>query len=644
MDVGFTVISRPAGTEVRLFGQPQHTTRLVSYARTEAAWGVCMGDFYYQEACLTELARHEPPAVLQTCTTSKAALLLALYRTEGIHALTRLDGHYAAVIGDTATGCVLGARDVMGGYPLFWAVQADTVAFSTSVRPLLALLPSRTLNLEYLAEFLMAPGPRNEGAGEACAYAGIHRVVPRTTVRLYVATRRVERHHSWDWLEHRIDPGTTQLQDIAEHYRELLTAAVRERMRGRTAAHLSGGMDSTSVALLARELIRSGVREAPLHTLSLVYPQLPVLAQERPYLDSVLSQDDAWVAHLVPTEALLNFGAFGDAPLHEEPYAGLWRLETDRALVQVAAQAGAATMLSGAGADDLLEGQPFYLADLLRRGRLLKVWRDATTWARARNGNVWDILSPFGFAPLTAAWRQSGLGHLWRRSPRPLHEHHEGTIPPWVVPDFARRYDLRGRAHANARQIYGLCRHPGLSVALRAITNMAGDVVRWSVATPLGVTIAHPFLDRRLVCFGLGLQERLPPQPGQMKPVLAEAMRGMLPDRIRHRRTKGHFSEVYHLGLARHLPSLSAMVRQAPVEALGIFDTACMLRCLHEATVTSANAQQLQRLDFTLALLQWLCMEEAWQRTPLPAAAVKFVRAGDPALSGTLQASTRTPG
>src|SRR6185295_6564341 len=120
-------------------------------------------------------------------------------------------------------------------------------------------------------------------------------------------------------------------------------------------------------------------------------------------------------------------------------------------------------------------------------------------------------------------------------------------------------------------------------------------------------------------------QLRLPPQPGQMKPVLAEAMRGILPDCIRHRRTKGHFSEVYHQGLARHLPYLSTMVQQAPIDELGMIDKACVLRCLYEATVTSANAQQLQRLDFTLALIKWLCMQDLWQRTPLPTAEVRYV-------------------
>ena len=166
-------------------------------------------------------------------------------------------------------------------------------------------------------------------------------------------------------------------------------------------------------------------------------------------------------------------------------------------------------------------------------------------------------------------------------------------------------------------------------MALHAVENMSGDVIRWAVAAPFGVTIAHPFLDRRLVCFGLGIQACLPPQPGRRKPVLAEAMRDLLPASIRQRRLKGHFSEVYHQGLARNLSALQAMVQQAPLEALDMFDTACLLRYLQEAPVTSANAPQLQRLDFTLALIKWLSMEDVWQGVSLPPPEVRYVPAGN---------------
>lgn len=45
-----------------------------------------------------------------------------------------------------------------------------------------------------------------------------------------------------------------------------------------------------------------------------------------------------------------------------------------------------------------------------------------------------------------------------------------------------------------------------------------------------GVMLSHPFLDTRVLTFGLSLQRKLRQEPGRVKPLLAEAIRGLLPD------------------------------------------------------------------------------------------------------------------
>ena len=70
----------------------------------------------------------------------------------------------------------------------------------------------------------------------------------------------VQRYRYWDWREQAVDPGTDRLADIAPRYRELLAEAVRQRMAGTSGAELSGGMDSTSVCLLALGLVRAAER------------------------------------------------------------------------------------------------------------------------------------------------------------------------------------------------------------------------------------------------------------------------------------------------------------------------------------------------------------------------------------------------
>jgi len=587
---------------------------LVAFSRAFGCSAICMGRLYYRNDLIANLGPSLTERFSKNREPNDAALALAAYRKLGREGLERLEGDFALVIWDANERRLVAFRDPMGGYPLFWVWHGETIALSNSMLALLDLLPRRSLDLDYVAEFLMAPGQVNERAGERCAYEGVHRVSAGSVVSIHVSSGLIERRAHWDWSELMVDPGTDSLDKVSEQYGNVLRDAVRERIRGRTVSHLSGGMDSTAVSLIARDWVRSGVGEAPLHTVSLVYERLINLSREMPYLESVLSREKNIVAHRIPADDLLDFDSFVDPPYHDEPYVGLWRLGMDRATVSATAEIGAATMLTGIGADEMLDVQPFYITDLLRQGRLRTAWREACKWALADNCSPWGILGPFGIRNLFPTLPSSRLGHaLLNHERQGLGSQDDWTISPWILPDFARRHDLRSHAAKNARRTYRSRGKTGLSFAIHSIESRIGDVNRWSVAAPRGVFVANPFLDVRVLRLGLGIQNRLTPEPGRMKPVLAEAMRGVLPEDIRTRHRKGQFNEVYYLGLARNRQKLEEIIRQSPVEELGIFDKDVLTRCLQEAVLGGAHVRQLHRLNLTLSLIKWLSMQSTWQ-------------------------------
>jgi asparagine synthase (glutamine-hydrolysing) len=613
MQVGFSVVSRHEQVEFRFFGP--HTPRLrplVTFAQEAGLHVALMGRLYYRSELLAQL----PAGPAQEESASDATLALAAYRRWGREGLARLEGDFAVVVWDARRKILVGARDPLGGYPLFWTTTAGVFALATGLRPLLELLPHRSLNCDFLAEFLMLPTlSAQEFPIEQCVYEGVQRVQAGTMVQIAVPSGRVDRHLYWDWLERRLDPGTTRLEEISEQVSERLWAAVRERVTGRTAAHLSGGMDSTAVALLARDELRRRPGQPLLHALSLVYDRLDVLGRETPYLESALRGQEGIVAHRVAADDLFDYDSFLDPPFHDEPCASLRGLGIDRPLLEVAARAGVDTLLTGHGADDLLDGFPFHMTSLLRRGRLWAAWNEACAWARATNNSPWQFLCSHGLANLVPAWLRGGIGPLLRGGYASWQKQGLATIAPWIRRDFARRHGLRGRGLANLRRLYSSTRSVGLSVALAAVKSYGGDHCRWSMAAPLGMTLSHPFLDPRLVRLGLGIQERFRQDPGQPKPILAHALRGVLPEDIRTRRRKGHFNEVYYLGLSRHLPALEALIRRAPVDDLGLLDRDVLLACLRRAALGIAHSSGgLTRLDLTLALLLWLSKQDQWQR------------------------------
>ena len=229
----------------------------------------------------------------------------------------------------------------------------------------------------------------------------------------------------------------------------------------------------------------------------------------------------------------------------------------------------------------------------------------------------WRVLYPFGIANLFPAWRHSLAGRmLVSGGQRRLSRQDDWSIPHWIYPSFARQYSLRARAVENAQRIYRRCTSTPLSIALHSVERRVGDVYRWTLAAPYGVSMSHPFLDPRVVCFSLGMQTRLSPCPGQVKPVLAEAMRDVLPENIRTRRDKRSFNQVYYLGLSRNLSRLRAMIISAPIDDLGMMDKGTLIRGLQEAALGVADPRKLQGLNLTLSLIRWLSMQAEWQARP----------------------------
>ncbi len=132
-----------------------------------------------------------------------------------------------------------------------------------------------------------------------------------------------------------------------------------------------------------------------------------------------------------------------------------------------------------------------------------------------------------------------------------------------------------------------------------------------NLSAPRGMVLTHPYQDPRVYSLGLGIRARVRPEPGiGQKPILAAALRGILPECILNRPSKGHFNEVYYVGLSRNLRRMEALIEEVPVDDLGFLDKATLLDCLQRAALGNAgDAPTMSAMNRTLSLLLWLTRE-----------------------------------
>lgn len=620
MKTGFEVVIRSDGQSVLRTFQPadlpEENASLVSLARDPASGqaAVVMGRLYYREEVLARL-----PQECRGHQASDAALALAVFRHLGARGLERLEGEFSLVVLDPEQRRVLAMRDPLGSWPLYWTAArcpdsgCRVLRVSTSLLHLRKFVPGTQLNLDFLASYLMYPQPSfTELAGEETALRSVQRVLPGSLVALglYGQPQQLWR---WDWLGDLPDYRGVTLDEAAAEFAHRFREAVRQRLlRDTVGAELSGGMDSSYTAVVARDLLATGLGQDRLPTLSLVYNR-PSLASETAYIRMVLDQGGPVDPHFMDGDAALHFQWFPteSIPAHDEPFRGLYCLAQGQLSVQTAERAGVRGILTGARAELVVDGQRLGMADLLRRGRWITALRQARRWAHAQSSSLWSVLRQDALAPLVPAGLHDGVGALWRggygRWPSiGLH-----SIPPWVRPSFAKSRGMWDKGLEMLRQL----QRPPLerSAMLFPLQTSGGDFRSWYLAAPRGMFVSHPYVDPRLVRFALALPSEVREIPGETKPLLQKAMRGVLPEAIRTRRWKRGCDEVYGTGLLRSLPRLEEMVRRSQVGQLGIFDTDHLLRVLRQHALGIGDAGVGGRINASLALIAWF---DQFQRAP----------------------------
>ena len=189
---------------------------------------------------------------------------------------------------------------------------------------------------------------------------------------------------------------------------------------------------------------------------------------------------------------------------------------------------GTRVALTGAGADDWLGPAPYAYADLLKQRRVgalvHRLRHDAADewfmgWPRAARATVWPLLP-------------QPVQRVVRRALR------RGRPPAWIDPAFAARIDLRGRL---ARQTLdrphdSLERYDTWRGGIDGSSIFTNEAIERSSAR-VGVEMWHPFMDLRIVEFGLALPTEHRWRDGRAKELLRRAMAPYLPPAVAGRTT-----------------------------------------------------------------------------------------------------------
>jgi asparagine synthase (glutamine-hydrolysing) len=261
----------------------------------------------------------------------------------------RLNGMFAFAIWDRHERTLFAARDRFGIKPFYYFFQDNTFAFASEIKALFqAELLKPELNPDGLADYLAF----QLCLGDKTLFRNVHKLLPGHSFLLKPGgTLDVQEY--WD-LDFMVD--TDHTEEYFEHrLLRLLEDAVRIRLRADVpvGAHLSGGLDSSTVACLASSLL-----DSPIQMFSGGFKEGPEY-DETPYARIVARQVAAEQHEVFPTAD--DFVAVMPRLIYhmDEPAAGPGLFP--QYFVSALASRHVKVVLGGQGGDEVFGGYTRYL-------------------------------------------------------------------------------------------------------------------------------------------------------------------------------------------------------------------------------------------------------------------------------------------
>jgi asparagine synthase (glutamine-hydrolysing) len=488
-------------------------------AVSPSSFAVLDGEIYNAQELRAELASGG------TTFTSDcdAELLQALLEEKGFPGLRQVIGKFSFAAVNLEHRKLILARDLFGIKPFYYATQ-NAIVFASELEPLLeASVLNRTVDPGRALEFLLRGRVGHSGQ---TLFREVQQLPAGHYVEIDLDLAKMAVPVAYWEL-----PSTVHLSfgDAADRLHDLLveSATLCVPAETRAGATLSGGIDSSAVVAVMREVQGSG---QDLHVFNFVGggDDGDPAKNESPWAELVQREMGA-IMHPIRILPQQISGEFDEVVLvHDEPL-GSPVVYPHLEICRMAKRLGITRVMSGHGADLMFGGGDSHIAarilTLLRAGR----WIAAQSLARHA-----VELPELGWKHLARRTTALALPFSVRETLRNLTG--QNRVPRWLNRHW---FESRGVVRQAIPE-----RNDDSMIALRReqlLTTLLPTTLRIEERNTAFCTIqsCFPFLTPPLAEFAFSLPEEfLVGNDATTKPILRQAMRGRLPDRTLDRKDR----------------------------------------------------------------------------------------------------------
>lgn len=454
------------------------------------------------------------------------------YERFGEAIFPRLIGEFALALWCGKNRTLRFVRSACGTRPLFYAFAGKSLLWATDFAHLVRISEAELkIDENYIVEHLVS----QPGSGRS-PLKSIQVVPPNTMLRFednwFAPPAQLWNPADIRPLHYKSD------REYEEHCREMLTEAVRVKLRSRHTvfSELSGGLDSSSVVVLADHVLaRQNQSPEHLQTISCVFEEsdscdeqyfIKAVEQQRGMQTVLISEKQQQISSGLRE---INFSGIPN-PLHCA--SGRFQAYTSAMKAR-----GARLLLTGTGGDNLfwsaVDAAPL-IADHIYRGQLLQMHRSCRAWSRSMGVPYMQLLCGQTLPRAVAA----------ARSRVPKSE--IPSLPDWLADRHKKAFIAGMTSSEKQKRVSGL---PSVSIQLRELQSLFNMTSAGYTSEYRDVHVSHPYLYRPLVEFCLAVPPDQLLRNGEGRSLMRRALAGLLPPRILKRKSKGAINEAFSRAL-----------------------------------------------------------------------------------------------